>query len=326
MSRAVWNHPLFDGERLWENACVVIEDGIITSITEAEHSDPSALLMPGLIDAHTHMNTSAQVDTMLKNGVVATCDVAASAWLVENAHPFTIVSSAGMTMGTLNGRGYVKNALQNNASYIKVLLFEPSLMPKPVLKSICQAAHENARKVAVHATSLKAEKMALDCGADILLHVPMKEILPEDLAQEIAARGVAVAPTLIMMEAFAHSGQNGYLPEHYQNAENAVRTLHQCGVTLLAGTDANPGSFAPAVAYGTSMHREMELLCNAGLTPLEVLTSATKNVQTAFGLEGLGCVRTGQKANLLVVKGRPDRDIRATRAIRHIWADGEQVL
>lgn len=68
-----------------------------------------------------------------------------------------------------------------------------------------------------------------------------------------------------MMETFANSGRNGYLPEHYQNAENAVRTLHKCGVTILAATDANIGSFAPAVEYGTSMYREMELLCKAEL-------------------------------------------------------------
>lgn len=282
--------------------------------------------MPGLIDAHTHMTNVDQTAEMLKNGVVATCDVSAPSELVANSKEFTIISSAGMTMGTLNGRGYVDKAVENEAKYIKVLLFEPNLMPKNVLKSICAAAHEHDLKVAVHATSVKAERMAAESGADILLHVPMKEELPESFAEEIAERGVAVAPTLVMMEAFAHSGRNGYISEHYKNAEDAVRTLYRCGVTLLAATDANIGSFAPAVAYGSSMHREAELLCKAGLTPVDVLASATGKIAKTFNIDGLGSVTVGNRARLILIDGRADKDITAIKRIKQILTDREQIL
>lgn len=324
MSGITLNYPLFDGRRVIENASVVIENGVIASVSRAESVDGRYFLMPGLMDAHTHMSTEEQVERMLKNGITATCDVAAPSSLVASSKQLTIVSSAGMTMGTLNGRGYVKKAVGNGARYIKVLLFEPNLMPKATLKSICQAAHEHKLKVAVHATSVKAERMAIECGADILLHVPMKEELPEALAKELAERGVAVAPTLVMMETFAHS-KNGYAPEDYRNAENAVRILHRCEVTVLAATDANIGSFAPAVAYGTSMHREMELLCKAGLTPTEVLASATSKVSEVFGIDGLGTIEKGKRATLILIDGRPDRDITATGNIRQIWIDGVQL-
>lgn len=325
MRKVTLNYPLFDGEKVIESASVVIEDDIITSVSGADSVDSRYLLMPGLIDAHTHMSTEEQIEHMLKNGVTATCDVSAPASLVANSKQLTIVSSAGMTMGTLNGKGYVKKAIENGAKYIKVLLFEPNLMPKAALKGICKCAHEHNLKVAVHATSVKSVKMAVDSGADILLHVPMKEELPEGLAKEIAERGIAVAPTLVMMETFAHN-RNGYVPEDYQNAENTVRTLHKCGVTILAATDANIGSFAPAVAYGTSMHREAELLCKAGLTPTEVLMSATSKVAEAFGIDGLGSIAEGKKATLLLIDGRPDKDITAIRNIKRIWIDGEQIL
>lgn len=324
MSRVTLNYPLFDGKKIIENASVTIENGIITAVSEAANTDCDHLLMPGLIDAHTHMTSAYQISDMLGSGVVATCDVSAPRELIENTPGLRIISSAGMTMGTLNGRGYVKKALEGGARYIKVLLFEPNLMPRAALKSICASAHEDDLKVAVHATSVKAERMAIECGADILLHVPMKEELPESLAREIAERGIAVAPTLVMMEAFAHSGKNGYLPEHYKNAEDAVRTLHRCGAVLLAATDANDGSFAPAVAYGSSMHREAELLCKAGLTPIEVLTAATGKVGEVFGIDGLGSVAVGNRATLLLVNGRPDRDITAIKRIKQIWIDGEQ--
>ena len=319
-------YPLFDGEKIVENASVAIEDGRIVAVKEAEGVDSRYLLIPGLIDAHTHMTSAYQISEMRKSGVVATCDVCAPSELIAGSGEFTIVSSAGMTMGTLSGKGYVKKAIESGAKYIKVLLFEPNLMPKATLKSICTAAHEFDRKVAVHATSVKAERMAVECGADILLHVPMKEELPESLAKEIADGGIAVAPTLVMMEAFSLSGRNGYLPEHYKNAENAVRTLRKCGVTLLAATDANVGSFAPAVAYGSSMHREAELLCKAGLAPIEVLQSATSRVCEVFGIDGLGSAAVGKKATLLLIDGRPDKDITAIKNIKQIWIDGGPIL
>lgn len=133
----VLNYPLFDGEKVITNASVTIKNGVITAVNEAESVDADCFLMSGLIDAHTHITTDAQIQTMLKNGVVAACDVAASDWLIERSESFSIISSAGMTMGTLNGKSYVKKAIESGARYIKVLLMEPNLMLKSVLSDIC---------------------------------------------------------------------------------------------------------------------------------------------------------------------------------------------
>lgn len=326
MSEYTLNYPLFDGKRVIENALVSIKDGKISRVTETDTADNRYFLMPGLIDAHTHMVSAGQIRAMLKNGVTATCDVSASASLVEASKQLTIVSSAGMTMGTLNGKSYVKKAIETGVRYIKVLLMEPNLMLKSVLKNICNTAHENGLKVAVHAISVKSVRMAVDCGSDILLHVPMKEEYTTELAQEIADKGIVVAPTLVMMETFAHSGRGGYLPEHYQNAVNAVKLLYDNGVQILAATDANTGIYAPAVAYGTSMHREIELLANAGMTATDVLASATSNAAEVFGLESLGSVSEGKRATLLLVEGRPDRKITDSTKIKQIWIAGEPIL
>ena len=325
--QTILNYPLFDGEKVIENASVVIEDGVITQITEMEGKSVNSefLLMPGFIDAHTHMSTQKQIETMLENGVVGTCDVAASESLVQNAKQFTIVSSFGMTMGTLNGKSYVKKAIDAGAEYIKVLLMEPNLMMKSVLKDICNTAHDNGIKVAVHAVSVKAVQISVDCGADILIHVPMREELPEELAETIAKKGIAVAPTLVMMETFANSGKNGYKQEHYQNAQNAVKLLYENGATIIAATDANTGSFAPAVAYGTSMHREMELLVQTGMTPTEVLAGATKKVAEVFEIENIGTIEKGKKAVLILIEGRPDKNITDTTKIKQIWIDGKKI-
>lgn len=320
------SYPLFDGHTVYENACVVIENGKIKSINSVEKSENNYFLMPGLIDAHTHMDSMPQIESMLKNGITATCDVSAPISLKETSKQFKIIRSGGMTFGTLFGKSYVKKAMENGAEYIKVLLFEPNLMPKKAFKDICNTAHENMLKVAVHAISVKAVELAVECGADILIHVPMKEKFPEDLAKKISDKGIAVAPTLVMMETFANSGKNGYMPEHYENAKNAVNLLHSLGVEILAATDSNNGSFAPAVAYGTSMHREMNLLVEAGLTPSEVLASATSKVAEVFGIDNAGTISEGKPANLLLVKGRPDKNITDISKIEQVYIGENSIM
>lgn len=323
----ILNYPLFDGKRMIENASVEIENGIVTAVKESESNPSNYFLMPGLIDAHTHLSDEAQIGKMLKSGVVAACDVSASKELIAASKQFEIIGSTGMAMGmVLNPKGFVEKVAANGARYIKVLLFNTLSIGKPALCGIVKAAHEKGLKVAVHATEVATVRQAVDAGADILLHVPMKEEFPKELAMTIAEKGIAVVPTLIMMETFANGGRNGYKPKHYENAENAVRLLHKCDVTILVGTDANIGSFAPGVAYGTSMHREMELLVKAGFTPIEVLSGATSKTAEVFGIENLGTVAEGKKANLLLVEGRPDREITDTSKIRQMWIGGETIL
>lgn len=325
-AQTVLNYPLFDGEKVIENASVSIENGIITHIGRTENVDTSCFLMSGLIDAHTHINTISQTETMVRNGIVAACDVAASDSLIKSLKCFTIISSAGMTMGTLNGKCYVNKAIENGAKYIKVLLMEPNLMLKSVLKDICNTAHENGIKVAIHAVSVKAVKMSVDCGVDILIHVPMKDKFPKELAEIIASKGIAVAPTLVMMKAFSESNRNGYKTEHYKNAENAVKLLYECGAEILVATDSNDGSYAPLVEYGVSMHKEMELLVNAGLTPCEVLSGATNRVAETFDISDIGIVDEGKRADLLLIEGRPDKNITDISKIKQIWINGEPIL
>lgn len=318
-----FKYPLFDGEKLWEGAAVTVEGGVITSVTACDKEEcKEGLLMPGLIDAHTHMGAMWQVREMLKAGITATCDVSASAELVHESKEFSIISSRGMAMGiVMNSKGFVERCIENNAGYIKVLLFSPLLIGKAALSRIVKYAHEKGLKVAVHATEVATYRQAVEAGADILLHVPMKEAFPEKLAGEIAQKGISVAPTLVMMEAFAHSGRNGYLPEYYVNAENVVKLLRQYGVRILAATDANEGGFAPKVEYGVSLHREMELLKKAGLSKVEVFAAVTSSVADAFKLEDRGRIEVGKRADILLLDNR----FKDGLFVRKLWVKGEEV-
>ena len=100
-----------------------------------------------------------------------------------------------------------------------------------------------------------------------------------------------------------------------------MRQLKAARVPILAGTDApNPGTL-----HGASIHRELELLVKAGLTPVEALAAATSVPAAQFRLSDRGRIKSGMRADLLLVKGDPTSDIKATRSIIRIWKIGVAV-
>jgi hypothetical protein len=104
-------------------------------------------------------------------------------------------------------------------------------------------------------------------------------------------------------------------------ALTTVKRLHDAGVPILAGSDApNPGT-----AHGVSMHRELELLAEAGLTPLNALAAATSVPARVFSLGDRGRIAPGLRADLVLVEGDPTTDIIATRSIVAIWKGGRRV-
>ena len=98
-----------------------------------------------------------------------------------------------------------------------------------------------------------------------------------------------------------------------------TRDLKDAGVKLLAGTDM-PQAF---VYPGFSLHEELELLVRSGLTPLEALRTATYNPADFLGaLDSLGTVAEGKMADLVLLDANPLTDIRNTRRISVVIANG----
>jgi imidazolonepropionase-like amidohydrolase len=105
------------------------------------------------------------------------------------------------------------------------------------------------------------------------------------------------------------------------NAKANILRLHQAGVPIIAGTD----SPYPGVYFGEGLHRELELLVEAGLTPLEAISAATGNA-AAFMLDSTwGVVAVGRRADLLLIDGRPDQRISDTRRIVQVMQAGRIV-
>jgi imidazolonepropionase-like amidohydrolase len=99
-----------------------------------------------------------------------------------------------------------------------------------------------------------------------------------------------------------------------------VGSFHAAGGTVLAGTDC-PNV---AIVSGYSLHRELELLVRAGLSPADALRAATRRPAEVLGKTDLfGAVAPGLAADLLLLRADPLADIRNTRAIERVIARGQ---
>jgi imidazolonepropionase-like amidohydrolase len=103
--------------------------------------------------------------------------------------------------------------------------------------------------------------------------------------------------------------------------QQLVGDMHKAGVQFLAGSDSGP---ATGVPLGISLHEELELFVQSGLTPMEALQTATRNPAFYFGILTLmGTVEEGKAADLLLLDANPLVDIRNTRKIRAVVMRGK---
>lgn len=326
---------VFDGQEIIGTTTLVVENGKVVNEVIIEQTDNfdniDYFLMPGLIDAHSHITSKEEIEKMINNGIMTTYDVAASKELVNSNHEFNMWSSITTIMpGISDGKATVNSLIAQGADYIKVMIDMPKIMggdliEKEVLQDIVLIAHKNNLKVAAHVTTVEAVELAVNSDVDILIHVPIGETFPDNLAKKIADENIAVIPTLAMMKEFANSPLYGYKKSDYKDAEKAVKLLNSYGVPILMGTDSSNSFFVPKIEHGNSLYIETELLVDAGLTSMQVLQGATNKTVEAFGLEKTSNQEL-YKSIMVLVEGRPDQNIKDLTNIRQIWIDGEPVF
>jgi hypothetical protein len=109
--------------------------------------------------------------------------------------------------------------------------------------------------------------------------------------------------------------------ELLRNAMTNANALFRAGVTLTAGTDAP----YPGDMQGEGLHHELELLVESGLTPLEAIMVATHNAAQFIGATDWGTIEPGKLATLIIVDGRPDRNISDTRKVVRVMMRGHSI-
>jgi imidazolonepropionase-like amidohydrolase len=240
------------------------------------------------------------------------------------------------------GSDYIKLIEETGEAYGMKL---PTLS-KSDLTLLIAAAHKRGKMAVVHVSTLSGARDAIDAGADALVHIFADKAPDAGFGKFVAAHHAFVVPTLTVNESTTGVGSGTSLITDKQLAPyldademtnlkasfprrpgggpdmkyayEAVKQLKSAGVPILAGTDApNPGT-----AHGASMHRELELLVKAGLTPAEALAAATSVPAKQFKLDDRGRIAAGLRADLFLVDGDPASDILATRNIVTVWKNG----
>jgi imidazolonepropionase-like amidohydrolase len=114
-------------------------------------------------------------------------------------------------------------------------------------------------------------------------------------------------------------GEQRWWTQQYINDGKMTAAMHKGGVALLAGSD----SLDRYVFPGFALHRELELLTEAGMTPLEALRAATSDAAKFLGREGeFGVVANGARADLVLLDGNPLTNISNTTKISAVIRDG----
>ncbi len=249
---------------------------------------------------------------------------------------------------------FVDARIAEGSDYIKIVYDDRTQKtgkPEPTLRketmaAVIEAAHRRGKLTVVHVVKLREARDAVEVGADGLAHVFVDYLPDADFAPSAATAGIFVIATLAIKEYVCGVADGTSLTSHpalapylssadkaklqspsysftfgtYSVAEEVVRQLKAAGVPILAGTDA-----PLSTVHGISLHRELELLVRAGLTPTEALAAATSVPARIFGLSDRGRIAPGLRADLVLVEGDPTSDILATRVISGVWKQGEAI-
>lgn len=243
------------------------------------------------------------------------------------------------------GSDYIKLFIENLSEYAGKKSL-PTLSPEEVC-AVIRAVHANHKLAIVHVQAEWAAIEAIRCGADALAHTFPDKVAGSDflalakshhiflettldvwagasgldLARKLAA-DPRVAPYLSQFQKQTLTAKEGKPhPQFLPNALANVRAMHAAGIPIVAGTDA-PN---PATAHGVSLHEELALLVRTGFTPEQALNAATALPDKLFHLGDRGRIAPGCRADLVLVKGDPARNISDTLNIERIWKNGYRV-
>lgn len=230
---------------------------------------------------------------------------------------------------------------------------------KPAIyRAIIDEAHKQHIRVFAHEYYLSDAKALLAAGIDGFAHSIRDQPVDRELIQAMKARGVFLIPTLVRDEVlFAYADNLKWLddpffqagfepaavamvrsPENVEKgrkdpdiakyraglemAKKNLKALSDAGVKIAFGTDSG----IPTRFPGYFEHRELQLMVEAGLTPMQAIVAATgTNAEILGGAKTFGTIQPGERADFLVLDANPLDDIHNTERLSAVWQFGKQV-
>lgn len=226
-------------------------------------------------------------------------------------------------------------------------------MTEPTLQAIVDEAHRHNVEVLSHTVTIDKGKIAARAGVDCIDHSVSDREVDQELISMMKERGTCYTPTMVVYEnralaldhpflvdvlepvvrqSFSTSGPGNAAeppteisPARRRRWANIVRNvalLHRAGVPIAAGTDAGvTGTF-----HGWATLRELELLVEAGLSPVEAIKAATFNACQALRVDvDRGTIAPGKRADLVLVAGEPHRKMSDIWKIKEVFLSGARV-
>lgn len=260
-------------------------------------------------------------------------------------------------------RAKVDQTVAAGADYIKVWVDGGFGTRTKLSPEVCAAILDQARKhgklTFAHIVELTDAKMLVDQGLNVLAHNIRDREVDSDFIAMLKQRNVSLIPTLTRDEfSFAYGDAPAWIDDPFflkfvsperlavlktkirdQQAKNPQRALIKAGfemnkvnlkklsdggVRIALGTDSG-GAADRFFIQGYSEHREMELMVQSGLKPMQVIQSFSKGAAEALGIEKeFGTLVKGKAADLLVLEKNPLDDITNMRTIQTIYLGGKK--
>jgi imidazolonepropionase-like amidohydrolase len=224
-------------------------------------------------------------------------------------------------------------------------------------QAIIQNAHKHGLPVAAHMFYLSDAKQLVNAGLDALVHSVRDKPVDQELIDAMKKRGAwqaaatltrelsvfvyanppqwlkdpfftrSVSPKVVQtLTSDAYAGKIAADPENMrykeflQTAQKNLKKLADAGVKYGFGTDTGPPGRFP----GFFEHLEMELMVEAGLTPMQVITAATRNSAEFLKNKDLGTLEKGKWADFVVLGKNPLENIKNTRSIETVFIAGNK--
>jgi imidazolonepropionase-like amidohydrolase len=231
----------FDGAAWLESVCVVVHHGLITEVTTGEPppsrvtvARPGTALLPGFIDAHTHIGSRSALERCLIFGVTTEFDmfmdwrlarelrsaIADGELLADFRTAGTLATSPGGHGTTqLVGRiptltrpeeadQFVRDRIAEGSDYLKIVHDDLAMHapPRPtldpvVVEALAAAAHAQGLRCVAHIGTRAGALAAMDAGVDVLGHLFVDAPPPPDFGRRASDRSLALIPTLSLLRA-----------------------------------------------------------------------------------------------------------------------------